>query len=395
MPELVVNISNILSPLCYSLIRIEPYDTCMFNCIYCYSRWYWIQKDRPKPRYKALLNFRSIAREIWSKKLLPIPGRLSTLSDPFQPIEKKYKISYKIMKVAERFSYPLIINTKSTLLLEDPWIEVLRKLSEKKQVIVQFSIASFDEDIGRKLEPLAPAVNERLNTMRDLAKEGVIILLRISPYIPGISLKPYDYSDVAKMLSSIGVRQVIVEGLRLPLDEWKVIARLLGINVPSLSLYSIRIMEGGRPLYKPSIEVLIKEYKELMMSLKKYNIGFSTCKEGLFSLHTVEDCCGFYFFEKYAKRITLYEIFKEVVKKPLHLNEVDYLYSRICEKEEYICDKKMNGYPKRIRKPLRAHEKKLLQIIRDKDKLAHITPEIVLEDSYLKAKPLISFHQSS
>ena len=387
MPELVINVSNILSPLCYSLIRIEPYSTCTFHCIYCYSRWYWISGGKPRPRIEALINFKTFARKIYERNLAPIPARLATLTDPFQPVEKQFKISYKIMKIALKYNYPLIINTKSTLLVNKPWIRVIRKLSENNLVIVQFSISSFNEHITQKLEPLAPSVSERLNAMKNLSEEGVPVILRLSPYIPGATLKPYNYDDVAVLLGDIGVKQVIVEGLRLPLREWNTIVKILGIHIPALSSYSMRIIEGGESLYKPHLESLLSEYVELMEALKKRNIGFSTCKEGLFSLHTVRDCCGFYMFGRYVKRITLYELFKEALREPIPLDEIDRKYTEICRAEEYICFEKLTGYPKRIRKPLKAHERKLLKIVKNREMLSHVTPELVIEDNYLKAKP--------
>ncbi len=388
MPELAINISNILSPLCYSLIRIEPYNTCVFRCTYCYGRWYWVGEGKPKPRMKALINFKTLARKIYERNLTPIPARLATLTDPFQPVEKQFKISYKVMKIALKYNYPLIINTKSSLLINEPWLRIIRKLAENKLVIVQFSVSSFDEYITQKLEPLAPPINERLNAMKILSEEGVPVILRLSPYIPNVTLRPYNYNNIASLLNDIGVKQVIVEGLRLPLREWDIINKVLGISVPVLSSYSMKIIEGGEPLYKPSLKILLNEYIELMKALKKYNIGFSTCKEGLFSLHTVRDCCGFYMFGKYVKRITLYELFKEALKKPVSLDEIDRKYMEICKVKEYICSEKMAEYPKRIRKPLKAHERKLLKIAKNREKLAHITPELVIEDKYLKARPI-------
>ena len=107
MSELVINISNIISPLCYSLFRIEPFTTCSFNCIYCYARWYR-EDDSVKPRFRALNEFRVVARKLNERKLRTIPFRLSTLSDPFQPLESKVKIVRNILKIALEYELSLI-----------------------------------------------------------------------------------------------------------------------------------------------------------------------------------------------------------------------------------------------------------------------------------------------
>ena len=83
MSELVINVSNVISPLCYSVLKIEPYTACPHRCVYCYGRWYVRGSDVVAPRRVALAMFEGVARQVYRKGLRPIPFRLSTLVDPF------------------------------------------------------------------------------------------------------------------------------------------------------------------------------------------------------------------------------------------------------------------------------------------------------------------------
>ena len=179
MTELVINVSNIISPLCYSIIRVEPYDTCSFNCVYCYTQWYWQRSHGyPKVRVIAIKEFLALAKKIYEKSLKPIPARLSTLIDPFQQVEKQKKASLRILKIALKYEYPLLINTKSSLLVRDPWNRVISSLADKGLIVVQFSLSVLDEGKASILEPLAPRVKERLQAMRVLAEQGIPVVLR-------------------------------------------------------------------------------------------------------------------------------------------------------------------------------------------------------------------------
>ena len=104
-----INVSSIISAYCYSLFRAEPYADCKHGCLYCYARW---RRRGSGPIYGAPRQFASIASRIREGGLKPIPVRLSTLTDPFQPYEHRYRLSLRILRWALRLRYPIIVNTK-------------------------------------------------------------------------------------------------------------------------------------------------------------------------------------------------------------------------------------------------------------------------------------------
>ena len=101
---LVINVSNYVSPYCYSLLRAEPYTSCDFRCWYCYSRWYWRTLSVNVNNF-AIALVKKFIRSVIRKGLKPIPLRLSTLSDPFHSLEVKAKASLAVLKECLKHEY--------------------------------------------------------------------------------------------------------------------------------------------------------------------------------------------------------------------------------------------------------------------------------------------------
>jgi len=127
-------------------------------------------------------------------------------------------------------------------------------------------------------------------------------------------------------------------------------------------------------------------------SLVKHGIGFATCKEGFFSLHSSNDCCGFYLFKLnrgIGKRVTLYEFYLKARQGPITLDKLDKTYEELCG-QGYLCSINMEGYPRRIKKPFKNHERKLLRILYSREHLTHITPELDIVDKKILWKGRVS-----
>ncbi|HDD25648.1 MAG TPA: radical SAM protein [Acidilobales archaeon] len=388
MYGLVINVSNVISPLCYSLIRVEPFNTCGFRCTYCYARWYRVSDEVIKPNYRSVIEFKVVAKKVYRRGLKPIPARLSTLSEPFQYVEELYKISLEVLNYALKYEYPLIINTKSTLIAKNPWFKFVRKLSDRGLVIVQFSFSTFMDNLAKVIEPIAPKPSERLKALSLLNDAGVPIVIRLSPFIPKVSLYGYEPTELIGKLRELGIKHVIVESIRLPKEELIELFRKFNVDVGSLRDYSLHTIEGKEPLYRPGHEVIYGDYLRLKELLSKNSIGFSTCKEGLFSLHTSSDCCGMYLLKTdYVKRVTLYEVYKELREmRELPIDRVEMLINELCSKQGYICARNMSSYPKRIKRRFKAHELRLIRVIKNSRLLTHASPEFEVHEGIIKVR---------
>ena len=383
----VINASNIISAFCYSLVRVEPYTACSHKCIYCYVRWRIPNSQKVDPCPEAVKVFGIIARKLRLSGIRPIPARLSTLSDPFQPQEAKSKLSLKVLNVALREGYPIIVNTKGTLLSEEPWLTLLKDLASEKLVIIQASLSSMNDETARIIEPYAPPPSARLKTLGKLSAKDIPVVVRLSPYIPGLTLKPSP-ERVVEALAEAGVKHVTVESLRIEAAEAQGFFSLLGLNRPPMEAYSLRLEDDVPPLLKPDLKARLPEYLTLRALLEDHGISFATCKEGLFSLHTAEDCCGIYMLEGYAIRPTLYDLYLKARRQHLSVKQIMEVFSNLPQK--YVFGERLKAYPRILRKPLKSHEKKLIKILASPEILQRLTPELSVEENgRLKAKPIL------
>lgn len=382
IPELVINATNIISPLCYTVLKLEPYTVCPFRCSYCYSKWY--MKSPTKyvfPRYKALKMFEKIVKKIYRNGLKPIPFRLSTLVDPFPPQEQLYRVSEKILAIALDYEYPLIINTKSMYFSHQFLKNYVEKLLDRNLAVLQISLSTLDDDKAQKIEFRAPEPSKRFEIVKQIGSTDVPLILRLSPYIPYISPTTYDeIKNFVLVVKEIGFKHVIVESLRMEHETIKNFIKNLGINELELDNYSLKKVEELKPLARISHSIVENIYKLLLNELSKHRITFATCKEGLFDLHTSSDCCGVYLIKNSVLRTTLYDIYKYIVET--NLNYVKYLqneehYLSICRKYSRICSTDITLYPKIIAKHLKYHEKKMLKTLRNPDLLKHIAPHLI------------------
>ena len=379
IPELVINVTNIISPLCYTILRVEPYTICPFRCIYCYSRWYIDRKiDVVAPRKAALRLFEKVCRAVYRKSLRPIPFRLSTLVDPFPPHEELYRFSEKILKTALRYQQPLVINTKSVKVIE---IEGIRKLVEelldKGLAILQISISTLDDFKSSKIEPFASPPSRRLEIAKMFGERGYPVSIRLSPYIP--SLLPSierNIKDVMTFFRDIGVRHIIVESLRIEREYIDRFVKELSIDDSSFESYSLREVDGLKPIARISKEMRIKIYATLYRYATKTGIGFATCKEGLFRFHTTDDCCGVYMLKNCILRATFWDVYRAGIN-PIEQEVDEELYRSICKRFSRLCGEELGIYPKMISKPMKYHERKMLKILRKHEVIKHIAPDLI------------------
>ena len=392
MPELVINVSNVVSPLCYSVVRLEPYTTCGFRCSYCYARWYWRCDGAIDVRYPAIKAFRRVARYIARKGLRPIPARLATLTDPFHPPEEIFKASLELLKAAKELEYPLIINTKGVLYRKEPWLKVLEELLNAGLAVLQVSIATLNEAVSKRLEPQAPLPKERLAAARDLSSRGLPVVIRLSPYIPSVSTGP-SLEDFVDEVRDAGIKLIIAESLRLEEGALNSLIHELGINVAPNDLEPYCLKKDAEvPILKFGLRVRLREYVRLARYLSNAGVGFATCKEGLFELHTVPNCCGMHLLGgDIALRPTLYEVFRYLVTcGPLDLSSIEEVfYGRICRQGSYICGDDLTEYPRELYKYLRNHEKRLIKVLKDAGVLPKVAPNIAIEDGKLVPKKVV------
>ncbi|CAJ38142.1 SPL family radical SAM protein [Methanocella arvoryzae] len=196
-----------LPELDYSL---NPYRGCEHACSYCYapSTLHYSGKDSWGSFVQAKVNMPAIL-EKEARKFKPGTVGLSTVTDPYQPLEKKLRLTRSCLEVLLAKSFPVCIQTKSALVLRD-----LDLISEFRKKEVGFTITTLDDRISRIIEPGASVASERLEAMKKLSESGIATWAFIGPIIPGI-LTEDNVLELIREIKAAGSSRILIDPLRL------------------------------------------------------------------------------------------------------------------------------------------------------------------------------------
>lgn len=199
---------------------INPYRGCEHGCVYCFARpthsymglspgLDFESKLFAKPDAAKLLD-KELSKEGYQPRIIAI----GTNTDPYQPIEKHWRIMREILEVLEARQHPVGIVTKSALVARD--IDILARMAERGLAKVALSVTTLDRMLARTMEPRAATPTKRLETIRQLSEAGIPTSVMVAPIIPGLT-----DSEVERILDSAraaGAREAGYVILRLPLE---------------------------------------------------------------------------------------------------------------------------------------------------------------------------------
>jgi DNA repair photolyase len=187
---------------------LNPYMGCAHKCTYCYVRAYERRADRPSDdRYGASIRVkvnvadvlrRELARPSWSKASVAI----GAATDPYQPVEGKYRLTRKCIEVLSAARNPFSLITRGTMIVRD--VDVLQQASRRADVHISFSLPTVDRDIWRKTEPGTAPPAQRLRVLRMLIDAGVDVGVGIAPVLPGLTDTPEQLEAVARAARDAG-----------------------------------------------------------------------------------------------------------------------------------------------------------------------------------------------
>lgn len=193
--------------LCDVPIRYDTYEGCSHGCKYCFA-----QRKIDISYIKPLSNLNQLEKFINKEraKLVSwcdwdIPLHWGGMSDPFQPIELKEQVSYKSLKIFEKYKYPVIISTKGTEILNSSkYLDILKNCN----AVLQISMVSSKLD---KYELGAPSFNKRLTSLETFQKHCKRLIVRIQPYFHECLL---DIIEILPAYKKMGVHGIILEGIK-------------------------------------------------------------------------------------------------------------------------------------------------------------------------------------
>lgn len=222
---------------------INAYRGCEHGCVYCFARPTHAYHDlSPGLDFETQLFAKPNAGELLratlnKRKYTPRPIALGTNTDPYQPIERDYRITRDVLEVCLEARHPVTITTKSDRVLHDA--DLLEEMARQRLVAVAISVTSLDPTLSGKLEPRCAAPTKRLAALKELAARSVPTHCSISPIIPAIT------------------------------DEFmeEIVARAADIGVPSVGWIPLRLPHEVAPLFREWLDVHFPERAGKVMSI--------------------------------------------------------------------------------------------------------------------------------
>ncbi|MEO7298171.1 MAG: PA0069 family radical SAM protein [Verrucomicrobiota bacterium] len=230
---------------------INPYRGCEHGCIYCFAR--------PTHEYLGFSSGLDFETKIMVKENLPELLRkelsspnwkpqtivMSGVTDCYQPIERKLKLTRRCMEVLAEFKNPVAIITKNFLVTRD--VDLYAELAKDHATQINISITTLDDTLTPKLEPRASLPKHRLAAVKILSDAGVPVNVMVAPCIPGLT--DYEMPKIVQAARDAGAKSVAYVPLRLPWAVKSLFEDWLETHFPDRKekiLNRIRSMRGGK-----------------------------------------------------------------------------------------------------------------------------------------------------
>ena len=252
--------------------RLDTYGCgCSHDCKYCYAKSLLDFRGLWNPTEPSVADIDKIRKKIKKIAGTNTPIRLGGMTDCFQPIEKKYRVTYETIKALNEYRVPYLIVTKSSMIADDEYLEIL----DKDLAHIQVTVTTTDDELSKTYEK-ASVPSERIKAIEKLQANGFDVSLRLSPFIP-------DYVDY-KILNDVKCDKILVEFLRV--NTW--IKRWFDID------YSDWTIKQSGYLHLP-----LAKKKELLKNITGFK-EITVCEDETEAYdywkenvnHNKEDCCN-------------------------------------------------------------------------------------------------------
>ncbi len=227
---------------------INPYRGCEHGCIYCFARpTHAFLGLSPGLDFETKLFAKTNAGAALEKELAdpsyrPRTIAIGTNTDPYQPVEKRYRIMRRILEVLSAANHPVGIVTKSALVLRD--VDILTSMAERGLVKVALSVTTLDRKLARAMEPRASTPDKRIEALQLLTDAGIPTSVMVAPIIPGLT--DMEMERILERCAAAGVMSGGYVLLRLPLEIGDLFTEWLEANCPDRAARVLSLMRQSR-----------------------------------------------------------------------------------------------------------------------------------------------------
>jgi DNA repair photolyase len=230
---------------------LNPYRGCEHNCAYCYApNVLRIKREKWGDFVDVKINIPLIlSKELKMKK----PGvvGISTVTDPYQPVEKKFKITRYSLEQLLKHDFPINIQTKSSMVIRD--IDIISKFSD---VEVMVSIATINDNERKLLEPYSSSIEERLNILKYYSNIGIKVTVFFGPIYP--TIKNEELTKILQVFKDYGASEIMIDNFHIRKGVMKSIESALSKNPDLLEIFSKNILKTNN--FHPKFSENIKDF---------------------------------------------------------------------------------------------------------------------------------------
>jgi len=253
---------------------INPYRGCEHSCPYCFARYtheyleHNAEKDFENLIYVKTNSPAVLEKELEANKNKGEVVAIGTVCDPYQPAEKEFKITRQILEIFEKHKSPVMVSTKSDLILRD--LDILSKMVPEKNILVNITLTSLNDEITKKIEPRAALGTRRLEVVRQLSAAGIPVNILFMPIFPYLTDSPQDLDNIIRELARAGAQDMVCGILGMHKSARKSIWSLIRNEFPELApkyaqLYKNRDLREARSR---------KIYRTIWVARSKYGLTF-------------------------------------------------------------------------------------------------------------------------
>ena len=260
-----LNLANKNMPFKWEL---NVYRGCSHKCAYCYARYSheYLAGDFFNDIYVKKNIVEKLEKVLSSSKWKRDVINIGNVCDSYQHIEEKYKLMPEILKLLIRYKTPIVLPTKSKLVLRD--IDLIDELSKVAFTNINLSINSCDDSISKIVEPRASTVSERFHVIQELKNTNAIVGVYMMPILPFITDSANQIDEFFRSVSLSGADYVVSDMLNLRGSTKPYYINFIKENFPNLEEKYINLYKNGSidKDYKTKIAILVKN------SAKKYGV---------------------------------------------------------------------------------------------------------------------------
>jgi DNA repair photolyase len=227
---------------------INPYRGCEHGCVYCFARpTHAYLGLSPGLDFETRIFVKEDAPELLAAELSHPGYRCQTITlgantDPYQPVERKLKLSRRILEVLRAFNHPVSIVTKSALVQRD--IDLLGAMAAERLASVAVSVTTLDRTLARVMEPRAATPERRLETIAALSAAGIPVAILSSPMIP--ALNDAELENILEAGAKAGAASAGFTLLRLPLELAPLFEEWLATHFPDKAKHVMSLIRQSR-----------------------------------------------------------------------------------------------------------------------------------------------------